>query len=270
MGDMATIDASPAARLSHPVFFMHIAKTAGSYLNACLSDAVGPDRMLTHIENRLGSDQALASALSSGIEVFSGHVMLGLWDKLASSETRKFRLVTMVREPIAHIASHIHWLDHYNRPDKRPGYRALDEDHRRIVDRIGSINLKDVGQLDAFLTGLSGTEMRLLDNCQSRYFIMSGGRDIETTRPMTLMDRDAVSNAMRRFSVIACQDNLDRDIGRISLAIGIRIETRNERINVAQSERRIDIENPVIRQVLSKRTLVDQWLWRHVVKGSST
>lgn len=264
MNEVAKIEV-PEVRpvLTHPVFFMHIAKTAGSYLNVVLKDALGGDLVATHIETRIGSSDDLRKAYVSGTRVFSGHVMQGLWRDIADPTEMDFRTITLLRDPIEHLASHLLWLDHYNRPEKRREYRQLDEVHRRISDRIAALDLTDVGQLDAYLTGLSGHEVRLFDNCQARYFMMSGRRDIEAIRPLSLADARVLREASARFDAIGFQDRLREDVPRLGRAVGLQLSYVEKRVNPAQSARRIDTSNPLVRQILGKRTMLDQWLWRH-------
>lgn len=250
-------------RLKTPIFFMHIAKTAGSYVNERFVEALGADQISCHIEQSVGSTRDLKAALQDGKRFFSGHVMLGLWDDIAGAMSKDFSMITVLRDPIDHLASHIQWLDHYNNPDQCGRYAGLDEAHRRIVDKIGAIDLLDIGQLDAFLTGLTGTEVRLFDNCQSRYFIASGRRNMDCIRPLSLADRSKIALAYSRFDAVARQDQLEQDFSKFSAATGVKLSFSDARVNVGQSERQIDARHPLIRQVLSKRTIVDQWLWQY-------
>jgi len=264
MGEMISLEADVAPPvLAHPVFFMHIAKTAGSYVNVLLENALGSTCFATHIETKIGSSEDLRKAYSDGVRVFSGHVMQRLWHDISMTTKFDFKKFTLLRDPIDHLASHLLWLDHYNRPEKRREYNQLDESHRRISDRIAAIDLTDVGQLDAYLTGLSGQEVRLFDNCQARYFLMSGRRDIEAIRPMSLADAKALRVAAADFDAIGFQDRLADDVPRLGRAVGIDLKYIEKRVNPAQSEREIDTTNPLVRQILGKRTTVDQWLWRH-------
>ena len=266
MADIADVSGpvreSASAGLAAPVFFMHIAKTAGSYFNDILLEKLGPMRVRTHIELSIGGSAELRAALDEGVEVFSGHVMNGLWKGISGPVGRPFRKITIVREPIAHLASHLQWLDHYNRPDKKRDYLALDEAHRRVVDRVGAIDLGSPAHLDRFLTEMSPTEVRLFDNCQARYFLASGRRDLDSHRPLSLDDARALGREVAGFDAIARQDRLDMDIPRLGRAMGLRLTYVDRRVNTAGSERRVDTANPLVRQVLGKRTLLDQWLWR--------
>lgn len=247
-----------------PVFFMHIAKTAGSYLNAVLTEALGETQIATHVEHRLGGAADLAELLDRGCRVISGHVMHGLWEDIAAGAPQRFRKVTIVREPIAHLASHLLWLDHYNLPEHRDDYRLLDEAHQRVVDRIGAVDLTDIGHLDHYLTHLNPTEVRLFDNCQSRYFLAAGRRDPVLTRALSLTDARALGRALDRFDLILSQDRMAEGLSALSEMIGVTLTPLEQRVNEGRSTRRIDTDAPLVRQVLSCRTLVDQWLWRRV------
>ena len=246
-----------------PVFFMHIAKTAGSYFNEVLKSALGSELLKVHCEFSIGSSDDLRKALDRGVRVFSGHVMNPLWNEMAGPLRVSFRKVTLLRDPIDHLASHLLWLEHYTRANMRKHYRDLDRAHQIVADRLAAIDLTDVGQLDDYLTNLSGLELRLFDNCQARYFLMQGRRDVNSYKPLSLADAKALSRAIKDFDAIGFQDNLVRDVPRLGQAIGIDLEYVEKRVNTAGSTSRIDTTNPVVRQVLSKRTILDQWLWRH-------
>ena len=267
MSEIEALQSVQAVAPPRPVFFMHIAKTAGSYVNSLFETALGADRVATHIETCIGGSDALATAIDGGILVFSGHVMFGLWRDIEGPLGLDFLKVTVVRDPIEHLASHIRWLDHYNNPEKRQSYRALDEHHQRVVDRVGAIDFNDVGQLDRFLTNLTPAELRLFDNCQSRYFISSGRRTLDACRPLSLADCRALRTAMEEFDVIARQDRFETDIQRIAETTRLPLVASDTRVNVAKSPRQMDTSNPLVRQVLGKRTLVDQWMWRTLSNG---
>ena len=256
------ITEAAAVTAERPIFFMHIAKTAGSYLNARFRAALGDESVATHIEASIGDTAALRARLDSGVRFFSGHVMYAHWRDIAGPLADEFRTICILRDPIEHIASHIQWLDHYNRPEFAREYRHLDEFHRRVVDRIGAVDITEIGQLDRFLADLSGLEVRLFDNCQSRYFVASGRRTYDSIRPLSLSDRFAVSQAVSNFDAVVFQDDLETGVAEISKATGVALASSATRVNPALSDRRIDTSNPVIRQILSRRTLVDQWLWR--------
>lgn len=246
-----------------PVFFMHIAKTAGSYFNEILKSALGTETLRVHCEFSVGSSEDLRVALESGVRVFSGHVMNPLWDEMAEPLGISFRKITLLRDPIEHLASHLLWLEQYTRANMWKHYRDLDRAHQIVADRLSAIDLTDVGQLDDYLTNLSGLEVRLFDNCQARYFLMQGRQDVKSYKPLCLADAKVLSKAIKDFDAIGFQDNLGEDVPRLGQSVGLDLQYVDKRVNTANSTSKIDTTNPIVRQVLSKRTILDQWLWRH-------
>lgn len=254
--------------MQRAIFFMHIAKTAGSYVNHLFRETLGEDRTVEHIEMRLGSAEAVRQAVDErGIDFVSGHVYLRLWNELARSTARELLRMTVIREPIEHLASHILWLDHYNLPEKRAEYGRLSEAHQRLVDLIGRVDFADMGALDDFLTHLPAVGVQLLDNCQTRYFVCGPGAATAHHDPLTLAHADEIGRAARGFDLVIRQDRMEEGIARINALTGLTLTHSAERVNAAKSARRIDTQNPVVRAIFGKRTLVDQWLWRNAAGG---
>lgn len=255
--------------MQRAIFFMHIAKTAGSYVNSLFRDTLGEARAVDHIEMRLPNAELLRSAVDEGgVDFVSGHVYLRLWSELAKTTSRPFFRFTVIRDPIEHLASHILWLDHYNLPEKRGEYAGLSEAHQRLVDLIGRVNFADMGALDAFLTHLPAAGVQLLDNCQSRYFVCGPGASTAHHDPLTLSHADQIARAARCFDLVIRQDCLAAGIAKVNTLTGLALEASKARVNAAKSERAIDTKNPVVRSIFGKRTLVDQWLWRSAVAGN--
>lgn len=250
------------------IFFMHIAKTAGSYVNRLFLDALGGDRAVEHFLQRYPTHEAVAQAVNDeGVVFLSGHVYLRLWNELSRTVGRPFLRVTALRDPIEHLASHILWLDHYNLPEKRAEYARLSEPHQRLVDRIGQVDLADCGSVDHFLTHLPAGGVQLLDNCQARYFVSGPGSRTGHHDPLTLAHCEEITRAARGFDLIIRQDRMDEGVARIAALAGLTLSAPAGRVNEAASARRIDTANPILRAVFGKRTLVDQWLWRNLVSG---
>lgn len=90
------------------IAFVHVPKTAGSFVNACLKAAglEGQD----HIERWL-NDPAKASTELPRLDWISGHVPFPRMRELLESSTdRQIRFFTTVRDPLRQIISHYNWL----------------------------------------------------------------------------------------------------------------------------------------------------------------
>ena len=248
-----------------PIIFMHIAKTAGSYVNQAFEAALGSAQTLLHAETRFGEEGGLNGAFARGVRYFSGHIYLGGWQTRLRGFDGDPMFLTTIRPPIDHIASHLQWLDHYTRSDQRARYEALSDGLKRLVDKVGYADFDDAGDLDHLLTNLDPTGMQMLDNCQSRYFLCGPVGPLMPYDPLTLAHRKALRRALNTFDLIMRQDQLELGLRAASALTDVALSPPATRVNAAKSPRRIDLNNQTIRGVLAKRSQVDLWLWRTVL-----
>jgi hypothetical protein len=253
----------PMLKQKKIVVMMHIAKTAGSYVNKVFENALGSEKVLSHREGKLGDHNQFNEYLDSGIEYISGHIYYPTWDKIIQLSGRKgeIHLVTAIREPFSHLVSHIKWLDHYNLPEKKIECGRLSPRIQKVVREIGGCNISDAGELDDLLTNLSDAGVQFLDNCQSRYFLSSVGGKIDLDTPITLSSRRNMIDSMNSFSKILRSDDLDGGLGELGKGVGLELLPLDTIVNKAKSERTIDLDNPMVRSVLAKRITVDLWMW---------
>jgi len=249
--------------MDRPIQLMHIAKTAGSYVNEVFRSALGDAGVVLHAELRIGSGAELAAALDRGVRFVAGHTYAPRWRQMWEGLPAPLTLVTL-RDPIDQIASHILWLDHYAAEGMRREYAALSPGLRRLVDLVAATDLGSAGALDRLLTHLPPEGVQMLDNCQARYFLCGGDAPLSRFDALTLDQSAALNRAVAGFDLVIRQDALAEGLGRAAALTGLALEPMSKRVNPALSPRRIDKANPVVRAVLSKRTLLDQWLWRHV------
>lgn len=249
--------------MTRPIQLMHIAKTAGSYVNEVFRRALGDNGVAVHVELSVGSSDAMEAVLARGVRYVSGHVYAPRWKQLWAGLPQPVTIATL-RDPVDQIASHLLWLDHYAASAIASEYRALSPGLRRLVDLIAATDLRSPGGLDRLLTHLPPEGVQMLDNCQARYFLCGGDAPLSRFDPLTLDQSAALKRAVEEFDVVIRQDDLEGGLARVGALTGLALAPIGQRVNPAQSPRSIDTANPVIRAVLSKRTLLDQWLWRHV------
>lgn len=253
----------------NPIYFMHIAKTAGSYVNKMFVDALGNDACILHAEHVLRHKSHEKGVVTraieeDGVRFFSGHIYYKDWENGFADEGLDFCRITTVREPISHLASHIQWLDHYNLPENKQEYQNLSMPLRELVEQISQVDFDSFGDLDAFMNGLSGVGVQMLDNCQSRYFLCGHSSDIHRSDAIDLSSAGKLSESLKMFDAVFTMGQIDTAIPMINSMTGVNLKSLGKKVNVAKSQRVIDINNKVVRSILSKRCLVDQSLWRMV------
>jgi len=89
------------------IFFVHVAKTAGSTMNRYLAENCGDG--VDHCE-RFIDDPAALGGVAARVEWMSGHVTLPAARAALAPLPRSVRYVTCVRRPAAQIRSHYNWL----------------------------------------------------------------------------------------------------------------------------------------------------------------
>ncbi|MBW8190754.1 hypothetical protein K0504_06885 [Neiella marina] len=235
------------------IFFMHIAKTAGSKVNKVFRDIIDADVYQEHAEFKL--DQ-FESVLAKN-KFISGHIHLHNIRKHLNEGIFKF---TVIRDGVSHLASHIGWLDHYNNVDKEVHRKRLSPQIQELVYSIKHTDITNYKELDKFLVSLSGVGIQLLDNCQCRYLLNKG------EVPLSLSDLDEAIENARFLDLVIDQNKLSSSLPVLLRRLGFSSDLIKRmdfysRVNEAKTTRKIDINVPVVRQVLARRCSVDERLY---------
>ncbi|OJF69453.1 hypothetical protein BK026_12015 [Alteromonas sp. V450] len=233
--------------LKQKVFFMHIAKTAGSKVNTLFQNVVDGERYQEHCEFKINEFDNLIEEK----DFISGHVY---YMKLRK-HLGEFYKFTVLRSGVSHLSSHLLWLDHYNLPEKKAELNRLSPDIQEVVYQIANTDINDYKELDYLLCNLDETGIKLLDNCQSRYFL-------NLDRAINMADIPAILATANEFDRIVFQDNfiagideVFNDLGMEDCKAGLDFASK---VNEKKSQRKIDVSSPILRQVLSRRCMVDE------------
>lgn len=242
--------------MSRKIAYMHIAKTAGSSVNHYFEALFGTDACRTFAEHDISAGENL-SRLTERYDYVSGHLFYG---HFASLPQDVFTFTT-VRNPYAQLASHILWLDRYNRPALREQRDALPREVRDLISLIGTKDVGNVFHLDELLTHLPPYGVYLFNNLQSRYLV----GDSANMDPLSLNDGTYVIAHLQKFDAYCSLDAIGSSIPRIAAAAGHAAGPFAAYENRAEHVSAIDIENPLVQKVLQKHLLVDLMVYEHVL-----
>jgi hypothetical protein len=254
---------------SDVLFFMHIGKTAGSYLNQCFMKAFGPDQVLEFCQDFIGPTYDTASIANfRGKAVISGHLYLPDWTEFSRIHGLEARLATVLRSPLHQIASAMRYLDGFNDPSRHAATNSMHPLLHEVVLRLAKVDFADAGSIDAFLTTLTPLGVQMFDNQQSRFFLCKERGDttgfLTRSEPVTLDAVPRLIDAVAQFDLVGLTERLPETLGFMSDLVQRPILPLDTRINESMSPRRIDLEDEWVRRVLGKRTIVDEWLYRYV------
>lgn len=242
--------------------FMHIAKTAGTYVNEVFLRHFGADAVRIHVESNLAEVASELIADGDGrIRFVSGHVPYPeLKRKLTPIEAA---YATCLREPIAQLISHMQWIKFIGQPGNED-FRDL---HRTgladLATRLFPIDFDDVTALEDLM---ADPEARFFfDNCQTRYLV-EGPPD----RYMDASDLWRADAALAEFDFVATTGHVGPCAERlIAYAGGGKFVAPAEIINPSRVSGRPNLEIPVVRRFYEALTAWDRILYQRAVERSN-
>ena len=212
-------------------FFMHIGKTAGSAVNHLLKEHF-QERFIDHIE----VDPNWPNRLNENYDCLSGHLHFPSFRKAAGLQP--FCYLTVLREPVSQTRSHLHWLRLLG---ANPNLRQDTPPHiLKISDALRDVDLNDAGQVRYFLMQQDDTRddrIRLLDNCQSRYFL-----DGYVDRRFELQDLRMAIDSMAQFNFVGVNEDTAGIVAGIKSVLGIGAVLEFPYANVQKYDRDFDRE----------------------------
>lgn len=216
--DLRELDKSEAGK-PRRLFFMHIAKTAGSSVNALALRHFPPERCVTHVESyHLRPDMDVLD-LQDKLFV-SGHVTVpvALGRRYIS---RSFSTFTLLREPLAHLRSHIAWVKRLGLPEharecaRHPAYI------QGMARRLNETSLEE------FIAGMGELESNLFDNAQTRYLANA------FSRPLDDGHLELALSVLRGFDLVGVNEEFDQSMRVLARFMGWGEPESMPRENVA-------------------------------------
>lgn len=239
-----------------PLAFMHIAKTAGSSVNEYFESLYSTSRSLSFAEHSVYNGSSL-SDLFERYEFVSGHLFFGHFFDLAPHVKK----MTIIREPFAQLASHVRWINRYNRHDLSKEFAELPREVRDLVGYVGQFDLSNPKDLDHLFTNLPPYGYYLFNNLQCRYLI----GDSAFMDPISLRDADFACEHLNMFDIVITLENLSGMIPRVARKCGFKAKKFYEFVNKSEEVKNIDTSCPLTRDVMRKHILADIRLYEHAV-----
>lgn len=247
--EVSTLDYSQPLYHGRKLFFMHIAKTAGSSVNHDISSQYNAGEFCFHIEGQKDTELLYKK------KFISGHVNL---DRFKHSFSRKdYILFSFLRNPIDQLVSHLYWVRHLS----EPGIENFKSQHPPVVQKLSekmhSMNFSNKDQMKFFVENLSNIEAPLFDNCQCRYF-----------NPIPANKRYSQNNAvdaityMESFDVIGITEQYEKSMNQLERVMGwTRNNKKVTRENVNRYDYGLDKTDKDILEILSPLVQYDQILY---------
>lgn len=235
------------------IFFMHIAKAAGTALNAYLHDCFPNYDYCAHVEGDPNIFTKIERGEMPNNTIWSGHLEWRRADKLVyNPDVFSF---FVVRNPVQHVLSHIKWVKAI--ADDRKFLLAHDESIQELAVALSQIELTDVDKMGRLIFEESRVARGLFDNCQLRY--VAGHRP----RRMEMDDFHRAAAQMLCFSAFSCVE----DFPKLQLFFErvCRFPKRKiPRINLNRSNEQVDLSDPAVSKFYGELVRLDAHLYTRV------
>lgn len=239
-----------------PIFFMHIAKTAGSSVNEFFINHFGRARAAMHIE-AVSDPSTLAHH-----QFISGHISLQRFER--DYDTARFYTATVLRDPVHQLASHLNWVRHLSEPERADFLKGHPPIVQEISARLREVDFADPSAMRDFAQALRPAERSLFDNCQCRYF--------HTIPPGRAYDEEAFARAcesLARFDFVGLTENFEPAMRFLGAKAGIiKPWERAPRVNVNKFSYGFDVSNPELVAAIEPLIRYDQALYHRAAEIS--
>jgi hypothetical protein len=246
------------------IFFMHIGKTAGSYVNDMFIRSLGTANCAEHCELFLHDPALFRRAIADKVFV-SGHIYYHDWVRLVGEADRDFLKITFLRDPLEHIMSHLRFCEHFSRPELKAAYDSmLNAEVRGVVDLLAQVDFASSEAVIQMLETLPPKGVELFDNCQSRYFLAGGEHVARFTDPLGLHLWRPLLAMLAKFDIVGTTEMILPSLRQVGALLGVELRLHEEVVGATASAKRINQSDPAVTRALRQRILLDDALYQAV------
>ncbi|MFQ6554258.1 sulfotransferase family 2 domain-containing protein [Aestuariibius insulae] len=182
------------------ICFLHLPKTAGSFVVACFEERYGAENCAPFIEGHLVKSISTGTADPIAADFISAHAS---FHTLSIAGVRqRFDLFTILRDPVDRLVSHMNWMDRYNHRDRRQELRQLPKAHLTLLEQLKSADCHDVDSMRRFFHLDDLTKAQFLLNMQTGMVMDCIRKDILSIAALSQLPNEAIRKRLRKFRFV--------------------------------------------------------------------
>jgi hypothetical protein len=235
------------------IIFMHIPKTAGTSFNLLAQSLLSRDGFVAHAE-LINSTQI--PLLQKTNHFISGHIRIGLIKNYFSLD--KAALYTIIREPYAHLNSHMNWLIATYAASGDTYFKYNNPIIHDIGRDLSRYNFNNIENLHHFVRDISGLHSAFFDNMQTRYFL-----DSEIKRVNREHLEEAKENA-KLFTLVGLTEDYADFVQKFMKINGFKRLRLNKKLNISKSPPLFDYHSKTVKEILYPLVHFDLDLYAHI------
>lgn len=180
------------------IYFMHVAKAAGSTVNEIIARQYTAEEVALHFENTpVAEDSSLQSK-----KFISGHPFFYAAKKRLPFIENAYK-ITVFRNPINQVMSHIAWVRRLAEPQNLLQFYKHAKHFQEMALRFKHMDLSCAKELKSFANNLNKFENTTFNNFQTRY--------LTPKLPQNISEDDfrTIESALDEFDKIGITESLD-------------------------------------------------------------
>jgi hypothetical protein len=240
------------------LLFMHIPKTAGTSFNTEVCTLLPKSKIATHIEL---DDRKRYGLLARKKRFLSGHLRFGIFQEFFCHGN--YQLYTIVREPYAHLHSHLKWMIQTANDDSDNYFKFSNRVIYELGRKIAQVNFKVPAQMSQFVQNLGEVEAHFFDNMQTRYFC---NQEIDR---ISDIDFDQAVKNTENFKLIGTTDKYQQFLNQFIKMHKLQKIEKSKQLNRSKSEPLYDVADPEVREILHPLVGYDLRLYNHIIEKIS-
>lgn len=233
------------------LLYLHIPKTAGTSLNAYMASHFSQDSVALHIEHeKLGRPWRTGDF--SDKQLVAGHLKYDQWQALF--DVSRYTFVTVLREPGQQVMSQLAWLTRFTRDESREEREKLHPEFQAMIARLARVGPA------AFLESITGMEIEVFDNAQSRLLL-----SLPYKYQLEESHYAAVCERLASFDLVGLTGYVQEFALMLAWHMGWRPGASIQRLNQARPDYYKDIRTapPQLQEIIRDRTRMDQRMYEH-------
>jgi Sulfotransferase family len=241
------------------IFFMHIAKAAGTSVNSYFRNHLGDNKCIFHIESHKAWNEKKLKNFDS-YDFLSGHISLNEFRKNFNSDN--FNLITFVRNPIDHLISHLVWVRHLSEPENFQRLQNHPDYVKKISKKLNGIHFSNHDQLRKFIENMNDFERMLFDNRQTRYF-----SKVMKEKAVDRQDCEYAIKSFKKFDLIGITEQYESSMALVAKYFGWIFKSEDiKKENVSKHDYGIDRESEAFYETVFPLIQYDIDLYINAVK----
>ena len=246
----------PSFKRQQPLLlFMHIPKTAGTSFNTEVFTLLPKNKIATHIEL---DDRERYGLLARKKRFLSGHLRFGIFKEFFCHGD--FQLYTIVREPYAHLHSHLKWMIKTAEENSDNYFKYSNRVIYELGIKLAQIDFGAPEQMSQFVENLSEVEAHFFDNMQTRYFC---SQEIDRVSDI---DFEQALNNIKSFNLIGTTEKYELFLNQFVKLHKLKKTETSRQLNRSKSEPLYDTAAPDVREILQPLVGYDLRLYNHINK----